>query len=424
MNPFLRWSSSLLLAGGLSITAGCESEPEGSTSPGTASEPGNAAAAGTGASAGEEAASVALLELAFDAASALPDLHVKTRSRLQQELVAASLGAGEAALAGRFAGAITNWRQGLALASIALHHAEAGRATAAEPPLAAAIAMVERLRREGQEQKWRWDRIRAHVAAALIELGRDADAAPFAADLEPSEVGPVMRARMRTVPADRVDDQLDQLQESLAVRDFELTRASYASAAELYRRHYARPEVRDRVETMVRGSTERLAGGVVVSVFCELARGAIENEDSVKALELVTDAERAAAEREWLPRDAIPMRATFARLRAQAGDAAGAEKAAGAALELYREQEQAIVDIRRADALAPLAEAFHAAGADDRAGDVYATAADALVVNPNSVPRAEDLCGVVSSMVLNGFTPTASLRARLVRIRDELGDPW
>ena len=97
-----------------------------------------------------------LLGRAYEAASKLPEVpHLKTRGRLQEELVEALLEAGgPVELAREWADSIDNWRRALGVAAVAVHLAKDGQEQAAEAALEAARALEAGLT-DSTEQGWR-----------------------------------------------------------------------------------------------------------------------------------------------------------------------------------------------------------------------------------------------------------------------------
>jgi hypothetical protein len=126
----------------------------------------------------------------------------------------------------------------------------------------------------------------------------------------------------------------------------------------------------------------------------------------------------------WLPEQRIPVASKLAALRHRAGDKEEARKEADAELAKYNTEREQIVDIYRAGALRPLAEAYVTMGAQTEARAVYMRALEEGVHNPNSRPRAMDLASTCCSMALRGFEPDDALWARMEQIKKQLGDPW
>lgn len=83
-----------------------------------------------------------------------------------------------------------------------------------------------------------------------------------------------------------------------------------------------------------------------------------------------------------------------------------------------------MANIYHAEAIRPMAEAYHAMGDTESALDIYRQAIEEGMENPNSRPRAEDLSETCLSMALNGVEPGAELLDRISQIAENLGQPW
>jgi hypothetical protein len=83
-----------------------------------------------------------------------------------------------------------------------------------------------------------------------------------------------------------------------------------------------------------------------------------------------------------------------------------------------------LVDVFRAEARRPAAEALAAMGAVDRAREVFAALIEEGAVNPNARPRAEDLALTAASLARAGIEPDEAMWARLRGIREGLVAPW
>lgn len=82
------------------------------------------------------------------------------------------------------------------------------------------------------------------------------------------------------------------------------------------------------------------------------------------------------------------------------------------------------MDIYRAGALRPVAEAYQSMGDATGALATSKRVVEEGVANPNSRPRADDVCATCVSMAVHGIGPDAELLARLEQIINELGTPW
>jgi hypothetical protein len=155
-----------------------------------------------------------------------------------------------------------------------------------------------------------------------------------------------------------------------------------------------------------------------------LTENALDHEDGDHALELLEETRTIVRSGKWTPEYQIEVTARLAELRHRSGDAETAKQEADAARELFQAERSKIVDIFRGAALRPLAETYQAIGDTSSALAIYKLAVEEGVINPNSRPRAEDLSALCCSMALAGVEPDADLWARILEVRDGLGDPW
>lgn len=365
-----------------------------------------------------------LLDLAYDAASAMPDVpHRKNRARAQEAVVQASFELGQPQRALRFAEGIGNWRRGLGYADFALQCARAGDTVAAERWLAAATSIADD---PGDEtgQAWRRSRILDRVAAARMVLGQDDGAAQLAAEVIDGERRELERARIERLDAEDVETELVAIDAALRLGDFERTRGALAACVRLFDRFYVRPDLRDRCEDRIRASWD----GVPLSLRCqllfELAEAALAQDDPARALALVGDAAALRDGFAWRPEHLVPLGARLAELRARAGAVDEARREIARMLEVYESARDGIPDIERADLLRPLAAASVRAGDGPGALALYARAAAEGAANPNARPRADDLVATCCAMALAGCEPNPELWRRLAEIRAGLGEPW
>lgn len=366
-----------------------------------------------------------LLQLAFDAASAMPEYpHIKTRSRLQEEVVRACLELGQLARAEVYADGIANWRTGLAHALIALHLAEAGAPTpSVDRHLQRARAVVEGVQDESFIG-WRRDRIRVRVAQAEFVLGRVEEAARSAAGAEPSELPVYHGARARSSSDLDLDAELEGLFTVAEKGNYEQKMTALAICTRLHDRFYDDAESRGRVRAAIDALWAKLPVLVRLDVRSELATAALEHEDAETARALLRASRAEFDDGEWLTENRLPAAARLARLLVRAGDEAGARQELDGALGIYDATRDRVVDIYRADALVPVAEAYAALGDRALALEVFARAVEESVENPNSRPRAEDLVAVCSALARTGLAPGDALLTRLREVRAALGDPW
>lgn len=366
-----------------------------------------------------------LLDTAFAAASAMPlDPHVKNRGRAQDEVVSAcfALGLPERALG--YADRIVDWRRGTTYAEYAILCAEKGLSEEAEDYLARAESVAAETHRDPNQQEWRSDRIRAGIARARYLLGQTEAAAKIETALEPSQRGEVEATKASLTGADRFDAQLEAADAVFDGRDLDQSKAAFDALLTLFDRCFDDQARRAQVESRLRSGFPRYPLGMRLELLLKAGDVALAHGDHAKATDLADAARSVMDLGQWLAEQRIPLMARVSALCARAGDREHATKEIDAALALFDSERAKIVDIRRASALRPVAEACIDISDLVRAAKVYGMALDEGSVNPNARPRADDLVATCCSMALRGFQPDAALLGRISAIRTKLVDPW
>ncbi|HEX6882348.1 MAG TPA: hypothetical protein VF530_03145 [Planctomycetota bacterium] len=382
-----------------------------------------------------------LLDLAFAAATAMPaHPHVKTRSLLQEEVVRACIELGQLRTARAYADQIANWRKGAACAELARPLVERGLVDEARRCLAIAQAAADELDRKLQHelgyddgavespQDWQRDQIRVRMAQALVLHGEEEQAAALEAGVVESEAGRVDAVRARQATAEDFEVLMVALETELPGMSFDRARNALEACVELYGRFYADAERRARAERALRDPAARLPMDVRFELLRRAAGAALLHGDTDKARELLREADaivkKVCASGAWIPEHEIPLRASLASLRHSVGDAAGARAELAEAAARYEAERANIVEIYRAGALRPLAEAALALGDGAGALTFYRRALEEGALNANARPRAEDLVATCLSMARLGVTPDPELWQRILAIRAGLVAPW
>jgi tetratricopeptide (TPR) repeat protein len=380
---------------------------------------GQAGASGAGEDSTLQAYQRDLLDLAFEAASAMPlEPHVKNRSRAQEVVVLACFELNQPQRARRYIEGIVNWRRGTAYADLAFHLARNGLIDEVENDLERAAEIAE------ETEDWRRDRIKAKIARAYAYLGLTETAETFGQGIEASESGTLAQVRAMVCPADAFEGHIEKLETLASADNFDVVRGALAAYAELFKRFYADIEKRALTEQKIKASWDNMPPFVQIELLSQLAEYALDHDDRAKALELVNEAEALMDAATWRPRPQVPLMAGLAALRFRAGDEERGREEIQQALELFESKRNEIVNIYRAETLRPVAEAYQAMGQTASALEVYVRAVEAGMENPNSRPRAEDLTATCCSMAVHAVEPSANLWNRIREIRDGLGDPW
>ncbi|OGL48932.1 MAG: hypothetical protein A3H37_07710 [Candidatus Schekmanbacteria bacterium RIFCSPLOWO2_02_FULL_38_14] len=344
-----------------------------------------------------------LLDLAFETASAIPiNPHIKDRSLLQEKVVAASLELDQPLRALSLIKNIGNWRRGAGYADLAFYCARRGYAGEVQQYLDLAVQISE------SAEGWRRDQIRVKIANTYTLLGQTRQADQFETGVIDSESGKVAEVKAMIAGEDDFDEQMNALE----------------ACTNLFNRFYDDAERRSLVEEKMKTSWGKLPIFKRIELLTELAGFALDHEDKAKALELVNEAQLFTDGAQWRPEHRIPMISKLVELRFRASDRQKARTEADALLALFDSQGDKIVNIYRAGALRPLAEAYQSMGDTSAALAVYKWAVEEGVENPNSRPRAEDLSATCLSMALHGVEPDAELWTRIRQINKGLGGPW
>ncbi len=366
-----------------------------------------------------------LLDLAFDAASAMPlRPHVKSRSLAQEGVLLACLELDQAARAAALAPKIENWRRGTAYAEVALHCIRKGeRGDHIERFLERAHVESEAPEEE-LGQTWRRDRIRAKLAQAYGLLGRQSESLMFRAELENAEA-----LRLSALESERVSDQqfdavVESLDQAARIGDFDMIRYALDASVALYKRFYSNEKRRAKLEERVQEYWRSAPFGLRIDVLLGFAEAAHAHGAVEHAGELLAQTRDQVAGARWLAADYSRVMKRMSRTYRDVGQLAKAGECVRAALEKFEAEREQIPNFERAAALRPIAEAQAALEERGAALATYRRAVEDGAENPNARCRAEDLAATCSSMAVAGVEPDAELKARLLALRAGLKDPW
>lgn len=361
-----------------------------------------------------------LVELAFEAVSAMPEVpHARNRCRAQESIVQAALAMDLPGHGERIALAITDWRRAQALADVALHQARAGRAADARRVLALAESSIV-----AGTQEWHDERVRAHLAAAYYSLGDTDAVARWTQGVGEAEIGTVQVVVAAQSSLEQFDGKLELLRATAKNGGFDALKCSLETAVELHRVAAGDAARREQVETLVKSSWEKLPLDVRTSLLRRLAENRLASADVAGAVRELDEAQALVDNNRWLTEDHIAQVAAIARLRHAAGQPERAQRDIAGVLGLFERERDKIVDIYRAGALRAVAETQQATGDSAAALATFARAVEEGAVNPNSRPRADDLAATLCAMARCGARPDAALLARVRQLRAGLGDPW
>ena len=360
-----------------------------------------------------------LLDLAFETAAAIPvKPHIKDRSRAQEKVVEVSLELDQPLRAHSLIERIDNWRRGAGYGDLAFYCARRGCTSEVQQYLDLAVQISE------SAEGWRRDQIRVKIANTYVWLGQTIQADQIETGVGDSESGKVAGVKAMIAGEDHFDEQMNALDALIVPGNFDIVENALKACANLFNRFYDDAGRRLLAEEKMKTSWDKLPIFKRVELLTELAGFALDHMDKDKALELISEAQIFMDSAQWRPEHRIPLVSALIKLRFLAGDGESARREADAMLALFDSQRDKIVNIYRAGALRPLAEAYQSMGDTAAALAVYKRAVDEGIENPNSRPRAEDLSATCCSMALHGVEPDAELWTRIRQINDGLKDPW
>lgn len=365
-----------------------------------------------------------LLALAFDAASRFPmDPHAKNRARAQARVLDTCLDLNLPERALSVANAIEGWRRAHGWALYAVACAERGHDAQARDYAERAIEAARSLE-QTDEQAWRVHRIRAAAATGLALLGDHERAATIAAQTEQGPVGtlgPLVVQRMDDAGFDAV---LSTLTAVLASNDLGAAEAAIATGTALHARFYDDAHRRLAVEQALVESSARLPRVVVIDALCRMAETCLAHAQPDECRRLLAQARRELDAVRWQPAEQMGLLSRLAVLHHRCGSVEQARAAVDQALELYEAERDRMLDIDRAGALRPLAEACVALGDRSAASSLYSRAIEEGRLNPNARPRADDLVDSACSMARFGFLPDQHLWDQMLAALQQLDHPW
>lgn len=367
-----------------------------------------------------------LLEIAFGAATAMPvKPHIKTRSRLQEDVVDACLELAQPKRALGYIEQIENWRRGAAYADLAFHCAEHG-GYGPEVDKFLDNAMVESEAPEDEiGQAWRADRIKGKIARTHVLLGNKEQAAMFAHGIEEAEARKVAAFEAGSLPEEKFETTLAALDHgALEVGEYEMVVYALEASKQLYDRFYDDAAKRDLLEERIQRYWLKAPFGYRVDTLIAFTDAALSHGDREKAAALTTQTVELIKSSIWTPADFSEVMGQLAALHQRAGDPESAQRCVADALAKFDRERDTIWNFERAEALTPIAEAQHVLGDDAGALATYRRAVDDGAENPNARPRAEDLVATCLSMAKSGVKPGDELLARIREVRAGLSDPW
>lgn len=361
-----------------------------------------------------------LLDEAFEIASLIPvKPHIKDRSRIQESVVQGAFQLDQPRRAHGYVERIDNWRRGAGYADFALYCARHG----VTEGLDSLLKIAEKIS-EASEQDWRRDTIRVKIAQVHIVLDQKEKAAKFDQDVDPSLKGKTAASKVGRDQQNAYIQAMGLLTEQVASGGLDLMKNGFSGMVELRDRFYDDQSRRGELEKAIKTGWARYPTFLKIDLLMTMAESSIRHSDHDESLRMINEAQTLMDGAEWPVDFHIPLKARLAAVRFRAGDAAKARSEVDGAVEMFKKRREAIVNIDRAGALRPVAEAYQAMGQTALSLNVYKMAVDSGALNPNARPRALDLAATCLSMAVNGVEPDAVLKARIDQIHQGLSNPW
>lgn len=379
-----------------------------------------------------------LLECAFDGVSKMPlRPHIKNRSRAQQKVVDTCLELGQPALARSYIEKIDNWHRWLGHANLACYYAEkgdfenAGRQLDKVQP---ALRMAEEHNKGlvvaatpnplyDSLRDWRYEAVLSRVTEVQMLMQNAA-----AENVDAEMYGELNASRLNLQAAlwseDDFEASMALLQSYIEDPNFEIVHVGFLKIADLFREHYDQVDLPEFVEQEMVPRTEKMPVFLRIEILEHLAEAALDNEDNEAAALLLERMQALVDGLSARPQFHIPEAARLIRLRFVAGQTKEARSQMKDLGQSYAEARELIVSMYRAELLCRMAEVHVVAGDVDQALELYTDAVAEGQLNPNSRPQADDLNEICCSMALAGVEPTPSLRAKLLEMNQNLGEPW
>ena len=310
------------------------------------------------------------------------------------------------------------WRRGEALALTAQAYARAGNA-------ARARELAERAAGGASDYPdWAAARVRAGAAKAFVLLGDRARAGSLVGAGDPAMLGEVHAVMVESAAGEELDSEADMFDKAIATRNFDLAKGGIDGYLVLLGRVSADDARRARALKALDEAIPGLPFDLQVDYRARLAeRLAAVGRPAESAAELA-NAVKLFGSTVFLAEDIAPIGAKLARAQARLGDRDAARARLASLERTFRDRTAEIVDLRRANCLRALAEAWVDLGDRAAAMRLWSDALEAGALNPNARPRAEDLCATLISMAGPGIRPTPEMERRIAGIESGLVAPW
>ena len=244
------------------------------------------------------------------------------------------------------------WRRGEALALTAQAYARAGNA-------ARARELAERAAGGASDYPdWAAARVRAGAAKALVLLGDRDRADALVGPGDPALLGEVHAVMVEKATDEELDAKADMFDKAIATRNFDLAKGGIDGYLALLGRVASDDARRARALKAIDEAIPGLPLDLQVEYRARLAeRLAAVGRSSEAAVEIANGVKLFDGT-VFLAEDIAPIGAKLARAQARLGDRAAARSRVESLERIYRDRIAEIVDLRRANCLRALAEAW------------------------------------------------------------------
>lgn len=361
---------------------------------------------------------IELLEMAFEAASAMPVVpHIKNRSRNQEAVVRAMLELGLPRLAEKRIDGIDNWRRGAGYAALGVYCVKRGMMDRARQYLAKA----ERVRDDGGD--WTSEQLTAQVAELYAMLGEGEKARQVESTAGAIDRGRSITAEGQVTTPEAFEAQVAALDSQVALGVYDVSRNAAAGYVLLWDRYYQDAVRRQTVEGKLRSVLGKFPVWLQMEILVDLSLKSATHDDKAAASGFLGEAEEWLTKASWWPRDEVAWRSRLVKTRVQIEDRNGAREAIERTLARYGELESKLQNYERAGAIRPLAEAYAVMGDRSGALALYSRIVSLGVVNPNLRPRTDDFVANCCSLAAHAVEPDGPLWGQLREIHRGLKQP-
>ncbi|MGF1572413.1 MAG: hypothetical protein ACFCU1_05010 [Sumerlaeia bacterium] len=357
------------------------------------------------------------LELGFEGASFMPiDTQIKTRSRLQEDVLIAMINNGQPSRAYELSTQIMDWRRGSVFAELALHRAKAGDVDNAEKliELAQEISTLT--------EDWRSETIQTKCAQASVIIGNSRASDGLELSVDSHLEGVVNQTQAELATDEDFDSQVAVLDGLVFTGNFDVHQNVVESYLILHRKFYADAERRTALEEKIDRVISKFPANLYIKFTLKLAETKAAEGDADSAMKSVEVAKAYLFQEGWEVHNQYPLIGKLVETTHRIGQPEAALQLADAAWDSLIEQREDIASMWLGQAYRPMAEAYAAIGKPARALNVLKLSFEDGIKNPNIRPRSTDFVANCITLAELDFQGTEELLPLVQRIHHEL-DP-